>query len=201
MLGMRSIHWVYCFSLLVCFALATIAEAVVHPFHISTAEIEFNPATKRLEIGLKCQSSDFERALAKLAGKKLDIEKDPQVDDLATRYLSDNFYLATAQTETKDKSASTDIVREVPPPPKQPIKFVGKELQTTWIWLYFEMDVPAGDDPLVLVNRVLCEVNAGQINTCLIRYAGKRDAVKTTNSKPSQPFHREWLVAATKPAK
>ena len=187
--------------LLSCGALASVAAAANHPFHISTAEVEFNPATKRLEVGLKCQSMDLERALGRMAGKKLDIEKDAQVDELVTKYLSENFYLANTPVATKDKANSTEPSKDVPAPPEKPIKFIGKEFQTTWVWIYFELDVPEGDEPLVLVNRVLCEVNLGQINTCLVRYEGKRDAVKTTSSKPFQPFSREWLVAAAKLSK
>jgi hypothetical protein len=170
--------------------------AAHHPFHISTAEVEFNAQTKRLEVGLKCQSMDLERALGGLVGKKIDIEKDPQVDALVTRYLSHNFYLAISTPATKDKTASTEVAQEIPAPPKQPIKFIGKEFETTWVWIYFELQPPPGDDPLVLVNRVLFEVNTGQINTCLIRQVGKRHAIKSTTIKPLQEFKREWLISA-----
>ncbi len=175
--------------------------AVNHPFHISTAEVEFNPSSNRLEVGLKCQSLDLERALGRLAGKKLDIEKDVGVDELVARYLADRFYLANAPTDSKDKRASTDIAREVPEPPQEPLKFVGKEFETTWVWIYFELSLPAGNEPLVLVNRVLFEVNTGQINTCLIRHEGKRDALKSMNSNPFQSFNRDWLKAALKSEK
>ncbi len=186
-----------CFMLAWC-AIALNAQAVNHPFHISTAEVEYNPTSKRLEVGLKCQSVDLEKALSRLAGKKIDIEKDPVVDELATRYLTARFYLAVVPPASKDKSASTNIEQEVPNPPKEPIKLVGKEFETTWVWIYFETPIPAGDEPLVLVNRVLFEVNTGQINTSLIRYEGKRDALKATTLKPFQSFKREWLKAATK---
>lgn len=189
-----------CFALAWCLATLN-AQAVNHPFHISTAEVEYNPTTKRLEVGLKCQSMDLERALGRLAGKKIDIEKDAAVDELVTRYLTDRFYLAVAPTSSKDKSESTDITQEVPEPLKEPIKLVGKEFETTWVWIYFESPVPAGDEPFVLVNRVLFEVNTGQINTSLIRYEGKRDALKSTTFKPFQSFKREWLKAASKSEK
>lgn len=178
-----------------------------HPFHVSTAEVEFNAKTKRLEVGLKCQSTDLERALRLMAGGKIDIENDPQVDELVTRYVTDNFYLAVAPAVAKaeslnkasDKSLSREVVLLVPDAPKEPIKLIGKEFETKWIWIYFELQPPPGDDPLVLVNRILFEVNAGQINTCLIRQDGQRHALKSTASKPLQDFDRKWLVgSATK---
>ena len=173
-----------------------------HPFHVSTAEVEFNSTTKRLEVGLKCQSADLERALRLMAGKKLDIESDPQVDELVTRYVTDNFYLAVAppvakaETPIKDseKSLLSEVAGEVPETPKESIKLIGKEFETKWIWIYFELQPPPGDDPLVLVNRVLFEVNIGQINTCLIRQNGQRHALKSTASKPLQDFDRKWLT-------
>ena len=173
-----------------------------HPFHVSTAEVEFNSTTKRLEVGLKCQSADLERALRLMAGKKLDIESDPQVDELVTRYVTENFYLAVAASDAKaetpakdsEKLLSSEVSGEVPVAPKEPIKLIGKEFETKWIWIYFELQPPPGDVPLVLVNRVLFEVNTGQINTCLIRQSGQRHALKSTSSKPLQDFDRKWLL-------
>ncbi len=127
-----------------------------HPFHVSTAEVEFNPKTKRLEVGLKCQTTDLERALRLMSGKKLDLESDPQVDALITRYVSENFYLAVRPKSIKNESGintsknsegETNLpnasVQEFPEPPKDPIKFVGKEFETKWIWVYFELQPPA----------------------------------------------------------
>ena len=176
-----------------------------HPFHVSTAEVEFNAKTKRLEVGLKCQSADLERALRLMAGRKLDIENDPQVDELVTRYVTDNFFLAVAPLVAKaekpdnppGKSPANDVEPEIPNAPEEPIKLIGKEFETKWIWIYFELQPPPGDDPLVLVNRVLFEVNTGQINTCLIRQSGKRHALKSTANKLLQEFDRKWLAEST----
>ena len=177
-----------------------------HPFHVSTAEVEFNAKTGRLEIGLKCQTTDLERALRLMAGKKVDIENDPQIDEMLIRYVTENFYLSVAPAKASidaksssdsaaasDKSPSTDAESQLPEPPKDPIKLIGKEFETKWIWIYFELQPPAGEEPLVLVNRVLFEVNTGQINTALIRHNGKRHALKSTANKPLQDFDRNWL--------
>lgn len=174
-----------------------------HPFHVSTAEVEFNDKTQRLEVALKCQTTDLERALRLMAGKKIDIEDDPQIDILVTSYLTENFYLAQATAEPEkakkisDATPSSKLMPEVPNAPKEPVKLIGKEFETKWIWIYFELQPPAGEQPLVLVNRVLFEVNTGQINTCLIRHAGQRNALKSTANKPLQDFDRKWLVGST----
>ncbi len=180
-----------------------------HPFHVSTAEVEFNAKTKRLEVGLKCQTTDLERALRIMAGKKIDIENDPKIDELLTRYVTENFYLALAPSISKsdpskpisnkalsNNELSSNAITDVPAAPKESIKLVGKEFETKWIWVYFELQPPAGEEPLVLVNCVLFEVNTGQINTCLIREDGKRHALKSTANKPLQDFDRKWLTAA-----
>ena len=39
-----------------------LAESVVHPFHISVAEMEYNPKSKRFEVSLKMHASDLESA-------------------------------------------------------------------------------------------------------------------------------------------
>jgi hypothetical protein len=191
-------------SILVCaltltnFAFFTSAQAN-HPFHVSTAEVEFNAQTNRLEVGLKCQTTDLERALRLMAGKKIDIESDSQVDELITRYVSENFYLSLAPGNAKVSTGQP--AAEVPDAPKEPIKLIGKEFETKWIWVFFELQPPAGDEPLVLVNRVLFEVNTGQINTCLIRHNGKRHALKATANKPLQDFDRIWLTSSATAAK
>lgn len=185
-----------------------------HPFHVSTAEVEFNAKTKRLEVGLKCQTTDLERALRQMAGRKVDVESDPQIDELITRYVSENFYLAIAAAPKKADTSNVEVsaaasndsktsdlklaesASEVPEPPKEPVKFIGKEFETKWIWIYFELQPPAGEEQLVLVNRVLFEINIGQLNTCIIRHAGKRHALKSTAAKPLQEFDRKWLISA-----
>ena len=174
-----------------------------HPFHVSTAEVEYNAKTKRLEVGLKCQSMDLEHALRLIAGKKVDIENDPQVDAWITRYVTHNFYLAPTPSVPQEdassktaKSLSAATVPPVPDEPKEAIKLIGKEFETKWVWVYFELQLPPGDHPLVLVNRILFDINAGQINTCLIRQHGQRHALKSTASNPLQDFSRDWLTAS-----
>jgi len=192
-----------CVTISVFCATLSISKAN-HPFHVSTAEVEFNAKTKRLEVGLKCQTTDLERALRLMAGNKIDIESDPQVDDLVRRYVTENFYLAVIPSLAKaespksdsNKVPTSDAVPDLPDAPKEPIKFIGKEFETKWIWIYFELQPPAGDETLVLVNRVLFEVNTGQINTCLIRQDGKRHALKSTANKPLQDFDRKWLTGS-----
>jgi hypothetical protein len=200
--GRNALLLIWTMFALIC-GIGNLAKAN-HPFHVSTAEVEYNAQTKRLEVGLKCQSTDLERALRLMAGRKIDIENDPQVDELVTRYVTDNFYLAVAPavanaespSKTTDRSLSGEVALSVPDAPKEPIKLVGKEFETKWIWIYFELQPPQVEDPLVLVNRILFEVNAGQINTCLIRQEGQRHALKSTASKPLQEFDRKWLVAS-----
>ncbi len=98
--------------LLVCCAIISPAHAN-HPFHVSTAEVEFNVETKRLEVALKCQTTDLERALRLMAGKKIDIENDPKVDELLIRYVTENFYLAVAPPIVKSEAVKS--ISEIAP--------------------------------------------------------------------------------------
>ncbi len=202
------------------------STVTAHPFHISTAELEYNPRSNCFEVGLKLQATDLDQALKRLSGKPLNIEKSNS-DEVIVRYLSENFYFAVKESaesnvsrgisEPRD-SASEDTASEdtasedtasedsasdrtsllaLPPPPKDSVKLIGKEFETSWVWLYFEIKVPALDRPWVLVNRVLMDVNSGQINTCTIRFNGRRQALKMTMARPTFEFDRQWLQVAS----
>lgn len=160
--------------------------AGAHPFHISTAEMQFNTKTKRIEVSLKLQALDLERALALLAGKKVNVEKD-DVDELVQKYLAQHFYLATlhsVQSPTDGRANAMSLSK---------VELHGKELETSWLWLYFELEPPAGDEPLALVNTVLIDVIEGQINTVSVRHAGARQALSMTAKKSWGEYSRRWL--------
>ncbi len=177
--------------------------AANHPFHISTAEVEFNAATGRLEVGLKLQSMDLDKALSRIAGKKVDSELDKDADELIKRYVSEHFYLAPGELPKQDeKAASANVATAITKPnselPKRPeceVTFVGKQFETKWVWVFFEFEPPKGNEPLLLVNTVLCELNDNQINTTLLRKKGLRPtALKSTNAAPTQAFDRQWIT-------
>jgi hypothetical protein len=165
-------------------------QALAHPFHISVAEMEYNPQTKKIEVSLKLHAVDFERALSQLAGRTVNVDKQP-IKELASAYLSERFYLVEPSVASRD--ASVDAVKDLTGNKRSQLHFVGHELQTTWLWLYFELQPPETVQDLWLVNTVLFETTAGQINTVTVRHHGKRVALKMTEKEPRATFDEQWL--------
>ena len=149
-------------GLLVALALPTAA----HEYHASSAEIEFNRESGRLEIALQVIPEDLETALSAGRDRPVRLEATPDVDALITAYLADRFRVTGPSGEP------------------QPILWVGKEVSYRAAWLYFEIEVD-GKVAWTLDNRVLFDVSESQINTVEFRDGERRSAwIFTMESKP-----------------
>ncbi|MEZ6151990.1 MAG: hypothetical protein R3C09_17945 [Pirellulaceae bacterium] len=67
------------------------------------------------------------------------------------------------------------------------------------LWLYFELELPRARDKLAhenlrSVDSVLCQCNAGRINTVSVRHAGQRITLKTTSRQPSEKSPSLWMT-------
>ena len=193
-----------------------LAPACAHPFHISSAEVEFNPTTDRLQVSLKVQAIDFEQALSQMVGQPSKLEQ-ADADELIVAYLARHFYLAPLPSSTEPVESTAESPAENTPQedhPKGPltpnsssqdsplsssrVHWVGRELKGAWLWLYFELELAPAHDKLAsenlrLVNTVLCECNTGQINTVSVRHAGQRATLKMTSQQPSEKFLSLWM--------
>ena len=153
-------------------ALAT-APAPVHPYHLSTAEVECNAAKRRLEVSLAVLAIDFEETLSRRAGHRINLDRTEGVDAIIENYLADRF-VVTLPDGTKPRPS-----------------YVGREDAKKIVWLYFTVplvgkspgirphaereDSPQGRAPAAslllgtrLRNRVLMEMNATQRNTVIL---------------------------------
>ncbi|MEZ6137835.1 MAG: DUF6702 family protein [Pirellulaceae bacterium] len=163
----------------VCVLSSTVAA---HPFHISTAEMEYNADSKRFEVSLKVHVTDIEQALAAQAKRSVDIEKDQQADKLLTSYIEQHFFVTSrSHARGLDANAQKKPSDEIP---KSKVRWVGKELESTWLWLYFELEVPTELEKPTLVNSVLIDTTDGQINTTTYRHGRKRSSFKTSRKQP-----------------
>lgn len=72
-----------------CVSLNSSCTANGHPYHTSSAELDWNAESKRWEVALRIHAGDLELALTRQAGKKVDIESEQSqwmiVDYLAAR--------------------------------------------------------------------------------------------------------------------
>ena len=175
--------------LLIAFAvLSSATQSWAHPFHTSSAELEYSISSNRFEVSVRLLASDLEEALTRLSAKpgqagnsteRVDLEKTPDIDSMIVRYLESSFYVV-AKSEAKTPS----------PPTRSKIQLAGKELDKTWIWIYFELTPPrakAAEDVSVweFTNRLFLELNEDQINTCQLLQRGSRQTLRTDAKQPS----------------
>lgn len=191
---------------LLVFLFGTLAASVqAHPFHISIAEFEFNPKTAKFEASIKVQVSDIERAISILAKRTVNIENDPDADKLLTDYAREHFFVTSVENLQNDKDGQP---RLKPDSQHSKLHFVGKEIESTWMWLYLELEYPATTEPrstdglkteaspelttarkeslnnLLLVNSILVDVTDAQINTVSVRVGDKKHSFKTNLKQP-----------------
>ncbi|MFO0939394.1 MAG: DUF6702 family protein [Pirellulales bacterium] len=105
--------WVACVGL-------TSTCSAGHPYHTSSAELDWNADSKRWEVALRIHGGDLELALARQFGKRVDIESEQaqelMVDYLTTRLrflpqsvaekLKENHQLFTSQPNSKSNSTT-----------------------------------------------------------------------------------------------
>lgn len=196
--------------------LCTPAMAVAHPFHISSAEIEYDAGSDRLQVSLKLQAVDMERALAKLAAKRIKLEQ-ADIDVWLVEYLDRHLYLTPAvAVDVQGNSLIQGPLAQGPPaqvpplpdaeedadqllqasrdPLRSRVHWVGSELKGAWMWIYFELELPPARDNLQLVNTVLFDTNTSQINTVSVRHASQRTTLKLTSQQPSEKFPTQWMT-------
>ncbi len=137
-----------------------------HEFHSSLAEVNYNPASKSLEVSLRVFSDDFGVALGKDNNRAaIKVDESTTHDALIKAYLNKHFAL----TDKKNV--------------KKPLTWVGKEIAVDVTWLYFEIPVTEDVTGMKLLNSVLFESFDDQVNIVNFTYKGQK---KTFLYKPSQ---------------
>ena len=178
MIDLRYAVMVLCQALILCCGWSNQGQA--HPFHTTTAELEFNAASGRYEVALKIPASDFEHMVhygAKLQAsrgastelvvqlpaknlEKLDLK---QAEKYAALYMAEHFTLAVAGKPCG-------------------FEWIGSENDQSATWIYFELILPRESKisgETILTNKVLCDLNKGQINTVVLLSKATRVSLKT----------------------
>lgn len=132
------------------------AVTPAHPFHVTVVELEYNPETRRAEIALQVDPRDLEHALTLDFGRRVSVDRDPDVDRLILGYLEDHFRLR----RWRDGD---------PPARLAPLSFVGKEVELRAVWIYFEAHVEGDLHDYVLAIDLFRELNPDQIHTVRLR--------------------------------
>lgn len=173
-----------------------------HPFHLSTSEIERNAKTGKLEVSLKIHGSDLQRALGKLAGKRVSIGDDGAANALIEKYLDSHFFFETdvrvrqrKEQSEASQSVQADSEKKAEASKKSQTKVLGTEFRNNWLWVYFEVTLPQ-DQPeqtWQLTNALLVDLVDNQINTTQIRNKDSRKAMRTTARTPVVSVPKELL--------
>lgn len=163
---------------LTCFALAAMccvaglatpsSATAAHPFHVSIAEAKYNAETKSLEIALRVHPSDLETMLRKRTDKPIDLDKTANVDELILAYLTDVFTAKPKQDAEPVK-----------------LKWVGKQIDIKYAWLYFECPLPDGMPGVELSNKIFFEILSDQVNTITLTDGEFKQSINCTRDKPA----------------
>ncbi len=133
---------------------------ILHPFHVSVCEMEYNSSTKSLEITYRMFLDDLESTLVEKYDTDLDITKPGQkgkVDKLVEEYLHSKFkfWANGAQVE---------------------FDYLGSEIEGYALWCFIEIIDLDNLETLAIDNKVMQELFDDQIN--LVHF-NKEDQVRS----------------------
>jgi hypothetical protein len=151
---------------------ATCAHA--HSLHQSTAEAEYNPTTKKLEVSLTVFINDLETALIRQSEREMRLDKThaAEFDAQIQAYLAKTFVV----TDVTGKAAKIEWVG-------RQIDEETKKSGDPTVTLFFEVAMPEGLANAKMRHSVFCELFKDQENLVLIRDASGTAQTRFNNSQ------------------
>lgn len=134
----------------------------LHPFHVSTTEINHNAADKTLEISCRLFSDDFESALTKVFNVKADFSNPAiktTMDTLVKKYINGHL-----QLKAEGKLIS--------------LTYIGFEKEKEAVYIYVQADNLSTVKKIEAVNSILYDLYDDQINIMHVVVAGNRKSTK-----------------------
>jgi hypothetical protein len=131
---------------------------VLHPFHTSLTEIQYNAREKSLEITIRMFTDDLETALTKFNnGQKIMIGgKNDNSNAILSKYIQQHFAIITPQKQ------------------KKTLNVLGKELEGDATWIYVEVPDTAIIKDHILQNDLMQELFDDQTNLVNFFYSGNK---------------------------
>lgn len=157
------------------FAFATSLHA--HSLHQSTAEAEYNPTTKKLEVSLTVFINDLETALVRQSERAMRIDKTPaaEFDAQIQAYLAKTFVV----TDAAGKAAK--------------IEWVGRKLESESatsgdpaVTLFFEIAMPSGMKDTSLKHTVFLDLFKDQANLFYLRSGATKAGLRFIRDNESK---------------
>jgi hypothetical protein len=139
----------------------------IHPFFVSTTELEYSSKTKELGIATKFFPDDLEEALRKSTGKKYDVISG---EKKSTGDAINNYFTRHVQILINGK-------------PRQ-LSFLGYEIDKQVVWVYYNATKVAGVKSIEVISTLMYDYKSEQTNIIHIQIDEKRQSFKL--NAPSQ---------------
>lgn len=159
-LSLNITHLFFCIT---CFSFRAGEPKLLHDFHTSLTEINYNTSTKSAEISIRIFTDDLANAL------KTKINTNPRTDALISKYIEAHFGFLNAQNQ------------------KIVLNYIGKEIENDAIWIYVESPLSYPINKYSLQNDILFEVFNDQTNLVNLKYLAQK---KTLLFKGSKTIHQ-----------
>ncbi|MBO0939417.1 hypothetical protein J2I47_22905 [Fibrella sp. HMF5335] len=151
------------------FFLFSFSPSIIHPFHTSLTQMEFDPQRQTFEISLRLFTDDFETALTKEnGGKSVHLNTSQKQDKLVEQYVRKHFAVANADRKLN------------------PITYVGYEQEADAQWIYLEMPYSAKTQNIFIKQDILIELFTDQVNLVTIQLNQVKKTVVFRNNQPVQ---------------
>ena len=155
------------FAIAIAIALVATTTAAAHPFHVTLSETNYNPKNDTLEIALRVNPFDLERALSRKAKRRIDIDRSADLDKRLEAYVNEHFRV------TSENKAPFEI------------NWIGKEISLKTAWLYFEVGLD-GVEKVDVTNSLFFELEHDQVNTMNFRNGDERYSLSFTTSRATR---------------
>ena len=133
---------------------------LLHPFHETVAEIEWNEKTKRVEVALRISILDQQWI-------EQQSKPDAKARVWAVDYLKKHF-----QVGRQNKRSAARY------------HWVGRQTRGSHVWWYFEIELENGDRPETISQRILFDRHEGYVNRVILLGKKSRRAVTLTIEQP-----------------
>ncbi len=140
---------------------------LLHPLHLSVADIKYNPEAKSLEITQRLFVDDLEDALRHFSGDKVDVLNPPnpaRIKELIGQYTQQNFQL---QLNGKPK----------------PAQYLGYEIEGEAVWVYMEVADARNIKSIGVRNTLFFEMFDDQVNLINVDKDGEIRSLKLTSAQ------------------
>ena len=143
------------FVLVLVFGLSVVSSGK-HKYHTSFTRIDYNTQAKTLEFTIKVFSHDLLPVLETRFGKRIDLEKTPDIDSKLLDYLNEKIILETNGGRIGK------------------LKWVGKEWESEVLYFYVELPFDGNFEETTLKNNLFFEQFNEQVNLVTIHFGEKK---------------------------